>query len=213
MRVCFAILIVLLVFPCLAAADTIYMKDGSTIEGQVVSMDETTIKVTLPYGTLTITRQDVKRIDFGIAGQEAQKKEEQKKEEPKEVVPAITEKPQPAPEPKKEPVVKIKSKKNPTTATMLAVIPGGGYAYLGRADLALAAIAAEVGLTAGGMSMLQDEDEGNNSTGNALLGFAVLIKIAEMVDTHDRAVSRNKSLSLELVPGGVSVCLAAAVRF
>ena len=208
MRVCFLALLILLA-GVVCSADVIHLKDGGSIEGEVLSMDESELKVRLPYGMLAVNRADVSRIDLGEdveppAPKEPDETGDEKGGE-KTAKPEIAEEPVlslelPPSMPKPE------TMKNPRSAAMLAVIPGGGYAYLKRWDLALAAVGAEVALAGLGMSMASDEDQGKSSTGYILLGFAGLLKVAEILDCHDRAVQWNKRLDsgLDAEPLGSS---------
>jgi hypothetical protein len=190
----------ILLFSSACFADVVYLKDGSKVKGQVLSMDEDEVKVVLPYGTLAVNRADVLRIDLGEGTQpppqpgpaDAEPREDEepvKQETVQEVAPDL-----------ELPTldVKPKNRKSPRSAAMLAVIPGGGYGYLERWDLAFAAAGVEVGLAALGMSMVNDEGEGKNSTGYVVLGFAGLLKIAEILDSRDRAVKWNENLDSEI---------------
>lgn len=206
MRV-FLLALVILLFSSACSADVVYLKDGSRVTGEVLSMDETQVKVALPYGTLAVNRRDVLRIDLGEGTQppsQPEPSDTEPREEKEPVKPETLQEPAPSlqlPTLDAEP----RNRKNPRSAAMLAVIPGGGYGYLERWDLAFAAAGVEVGLAALGMSMVNDEGEGKNSTGYIVLGFAGLLKIAEILDSHDRAVKWNEALDSEtghiLIPG------------
>jgi hypothetical protein len=200
MRIILAGFAFFLVFPLFCRADVIHLKDGKSIEGDVLSLDETEVRVLLPYGRLTVARADVLRIDFGELQVEPEK-EEGIKTEPIEPEEEKVETPVEPTMEGEEPPAQLqvgKERKNPTTAAALAVLPGGGYAYLDRWDLAVAAAGLEVGLLGWGMSLVNQEDEGNRSTGYVVLGFIGLLKVAEIFDSYDRALEWNKALGLAL---------------
>ena len=195
-----AVMLVLF-FACAAShADVLHLKDGSRIKGEVTQMDESEVKITLPYGTLAVKRADVVRIDLGeegagpaVPGLPTGRTEEEKIQAPEaETEPDSSQSLGLPPEPAER-----KERKSPSSAAMLAVIPGGGYAYLERWDLALGAAGLELGLTALGMSLVSDEGEGKNSTGYVVLGFLGLLKVAEILDSRDRAEEWNRHLDEE----------------
>jgi hypothetical protein len=45
-------------------AETIYLKDGTVITGEIASQDETTITVETSYGILSIDKKQIERIDY-----------------------------------------------------------------------------------------------------------------------------------------------------
>lgn len=191
---------------CSCLADMLYLKDGQSIEGEVIYMDKEDVKVVLPYGTLTVKRIDVSKIELGDVTEEPRERESSE-EEPKETK---EEPSQPDSADQSTSHLELsreftleREMKSPRRAAMLAVIPGAGYAYLDRWDLTLAAAGIEVSLAALGLSLVNDEGEGNNSTGFVVLGFLGLLKVAEVFDSHDRAVNWNKNLGQQLgrVPG------------
>jgi hypothetical protein len=181
-------------------ADVLYLKDGSKVRGEVASMDESEVKVILSYGTLTVKRTDVLRIDLAEGGEPMLKPplpEEKSEEEPEEIQEL-----QPEGEPElglelATDMTQPKKRKSPNRAAMLAVVPGAGYAYLGRWDLALAAAGIELGLGALAISLASDEGEGSSSTGYVIFGFLGLLKVAEVFDSHGRAVEWNRRLDEE----------------
>lgn len=220
MRTCVAA-IILLILPCLALADVIHLKDGTRLEGEIVTMDKAEVEIRLPYGTLTVKREDIQRIEFGAPEEEPEKKEPAKDPEKKEPEVEPEEKPEPpkVKEPQEEPgpkevvIAKPIGRKSPATAATLAILPGGGYAYLNRWDLALAAAGAEGGLTAWGVTLLADDEDGNNSTAYVVLGLAGLIKIIEVFDSYDKAMERNRSLGLEVGQSKESFFLGLTANF
>jgi len=209
-RLLLGAVLLLVALPHIVSADMVYMKDGKSLEGEVLSVDETEIRILLPYGTLTVKRDDVQRIDFGPPEEKPEppsmKRPEEKPKTPSTEEPEIPVKPgEEASEPREM--------KNPTTATMLALVPGGGYVYLNRWDLALAAVGAEVGLGLWGVSLVSAEGEGDRATGYVILGFAGLLKIVELFDTHERALDWNRSVSLGVGPCGKSFCAGVVAVF
>ena len=215
MRTC-VVALVLLILPSFALADVIHLKDGTRLEGEIKTMDEAEIKIRLPYGTLTVKREDIQRIEFGAHEEEPEKEPEPVKiEEPekKEPEPPKVEEPQVEPYPIEKVVAKPRGRKSPATAAGLAIVPGGGYVYLRRWDLALAAAGAEGGLAAWGVSLLSDDEEGNDSTAYVVLGFAGLIKVIEVFDSYDKAVEWNRPLGLEVGQSGESFFLGLTASF
>lgn len=205
-----AVLLFILV-PHVVSADMVYMMDGKCLEGDVLSVDETEIRILLPYGTLTVERENVQRIDFRPPGEK--REEEKPKEKPQEEpTPPSVQKPEVQVKPEGA-VSKPEAMKNPTTATVLALVPGGGYAYMDRWDLALVAAGVETGLCLWGILLVNAEGEGDNATGYVVLGFAGLLKIVEMFDTHERALDWNRSVSLGVGPGGRSLRIGVAADF
>lgn len=189
------IFLFLLLLSSFCGADVIHLKDGEVIKGEVLAVDETEVEVLLPYGRLTVARTDVLRIDFGESQPEPQKEKPSKPEriepEAEVVEPALSE----------EPFVEVaepRGRKRPATAAAFAVLPGGGYAYLDRWDLAMAAAGIEIGLMGWGMSLAGEADEGNSSTGYVLLGFVALLKAAEIFDSYNRAVEWNRLLDADM---------------
>jgi len=215
-RTC-VVALILLILPCFASADVIHLKDGTRLEGEIETMDEAEIKIRLPYGILTVKREDIQRIEFGAPEEEPEKKEPEpvKLEEPKkkEPEPPKVEEPQVEPYPIEKVVAKPRGRKSPATAAGLAIVPGGGYVYLRRWDLALAAAGAEGGLAAWGVSLLSDDEEGNDSTAYVVLGFAGLIKVIEVFDSYDKAVEWNRPLGLEVGQSGESFFLGLTASF
>lgn len=57
----------LLVAARLASAETVILKDGSTLRGALKQADEQNVTLETPDGTLTIKRDRVQRIDYGAA--------------------------------------------------------------------------------------------------------------------------------------------------
>lgn len=227
MRTCVAV-IILVILPCLALADVIHLKDGTRLEGDIVTMDEAKIEIRLPYGTLTVKREDIQRIEFGAPEEEPEKKEPVKEPEPIKLEKPEKKEPEVEPEEKLEPPkveepevhseptlipAKPKGRKSPTTAAALAIVPGGGYAYLRRWDLALATAGAEGGLGTWGIILATDDDDGNNSTAYVVLGLVGLIKIIEVFDSYDKAMEWNRSLGLEVGQSKESFFLGLTANF
>ncbi len=177
-----------------AAADVVYLKDGNTVEGAVTSLDAEAVVVNVRFGTLTIKRSDVTRIDFGEVQPDVRRDETVPKEPDVEAVEEpVTEEEEAPPE---QTLKRERTPKSPGTAAALAIIPGGGYYYLERRDMALGAVAIEAGLAGLGISLLSGEGEGRNSTGYIVLGFLGLLKAAEIMDCRDRAVDWNRTLDI-----------------
>jgi hypothetical protein len=57
-------ILVLLFISSVSLADTIFLKDGKSLEGKVISQSESEVKLRTEYGTLTIPRSDIERIDM-----------------------------------------------------------------------------------------------------------------------------------------------------
>jgi hypothetical protein len=194
------------------AADIVYLKDGSMVEGTVTGLDSEAVAVNVRFGTLTIKKSDVTRIDFGEArpdtgrGEpEPAKPEMESSEEPEQI--------QKEEEGLQEPMIEQeRTPKSANTAAALAVIPGGGYAYLDRWDMAAGAVAIEAGLAGLGISLVSGEGEGKNSTGYIVLGFLGLLKIAEIVDCRDRAVDWNRTLDVGFRATEEEFCIGFELR-
>ena len=193
------ILLLLLLASTAPRADVLHLKDGSKIKGEVTRMDGTEVTIVLPYGTLAVKRADVAWIDLGdeetppaAPAPPAEKEAEEDVEIPG-LEPVLEPDSSQSLGPPLEPP-KPKQMKSPSSAAMLAVIPGGGYAYLERWDLALGAAGLELGLAGLGLSLVSDEGEGKNSTGYVILGFLGLLKVAEILDSRDRAEEWNRLL-------------------
>jgi len=46
-----------------AVADTIHLKDGTRLKGEIVSDKEETIRLKMKYGEVTIQKSDIERIE------------------------------------------------------------------------------------------------------------------------------------------------------
>jgi hypothetical protein len=212
MKSVLVLLILLVAAAHSVTADVVRLKDGSLVEGTVTGLDSEAVVISVRFGTLTIKRSDVTRIDFGEAlpdtgrGEtEPAKPEMESREEPERI--------QEEEEALQEPVIEQeKTPKSPKIAAALAVIPGGGYAYLDRWDMAAGAVAIEVGLAGLGISLVSGEGEGKNSTGYIVLGFLGLLKIAEIVDCRDRAVDWNKKLDVGFRGTEEKFCIGFELR-
>jgi tetratricopeptide (TPR) repeat protein len=61
-------LICILSFLCsVSLADTVFLKDGKSLEGKVTAQSESEVKLRTEYGTLTIPREDIEKIDIAPA--------------------------------------------------------------------------------------------------------------------------------------------------
>jgi tetratricopeptide (TPR) repeat protein len=61
-------LICILSFLCsVSLADTVFLKDGKSLEGKVIAQSESEVKLRTEYGTLTIPREDIEKIDIAPA--------------------------------------------------------------------------------------------------------------------------------------------------
>jgi HEAT repeat protein len=72
MRAPFLVALIVFTVAVCAFADTVYLKDGRKLEGEIVSEGEETIKLKMKYGSITIDRGDIERIE---KGQQTDKKE------------------------------------------------------------------------------------------------------------------------------------------
>ncbi len=59
----FAVLVAALTLSVCVSADTIHMRDGRKLEGKIVSQKEETIELKMKYGTITLRRSDIERIE------------------------------------------------------------------------------------------------------------------------------------------------------
>jgi hypothetical protein len=112
MRRVFLTLSALLLFGVVARADTLHLKDGSTVTGVIVGFDQNSFKVKTNYGFAVVRRDAVVSIDMAEGNRTAEKK-------PALPAPAPpAEKPTPAPAAAAIPVVPVQqtAKPAPTAA-------------------------------------------------------------------------------------------------
>lgn len=55
---------ILTLLSSISFADTLILKDGKSIEGKVIAQNDSEVKLRTEYGTLTIPREDIDRIDI-----------------------------------------------------------------------------------------------------------------------------------------------------
>ncbi len=85
MRIVFLTASILFTLTVCVRADTVHMKDGRKLEGEIVSESEEKIELKMKYGTMTLRRSDIERIVKGNASGEKDsenKPERQKPEAP-----------------------------------------------------------------------------------------------------------------------------------
>lgn len=74
------IILILLIIPLTAIADTIYLKDGTVIKGDILNITETTVVIKTDEGILEIDKNDIVRIEFDPKEVEEESEEESDEE-------------------------------------------------------------------------------------------------------------------------------------
>jgi hypothetical protein len=57
-------ILIIIFVSSVSLADTVFLKDGKSLEGKVVSQNESEVELRTEYGTLTIPRSDIERVDI-----------------------------------------------------------------------------------------------------------------------------------------------------
>ena len=76
-------LLLFLLAPVAAAADTVILKSGQEVDGQIVNQSETTITIRTRNGVQTLPKTQVRRILYGDAYRKQQDELKRKREEEK----------------------------------------------------------------------------------------------------------------------------------
>ena len=80
MRISMPALILVIAVGVCALADVVHMKDGRKLEGKIVSEKEETIELKMKYGTITLRRSDIERIEKTEPAEKLQPKPEPESE-------------------------------------------------------------------------------------------------------------------------------------
>ncbi len=64
------IILVLLFIPIIAFADTLYLNDGSTIEGKIINVTDHNVTIENDLGTLIINKENIQKIEFSESPEE-----------------------------------------------------------------------------------------------------------------------------------------------
>ena len=123
MRAPFLVALIVFAVAVCAFADTVYLKDGRKLEGEIVREGEETIELKMKYGTMTIDRGDIERIEKTQPA-----KEEKSKPEKPEENPQPPEKQQPGQAPQRQPTTEVRIRKIKRLITRL-----GDSTYRNRA--------------------------------------------------------------------------------
>ncbi len=91
---------VLLLVPVTALADVIHMRDGRKLEGEIVGEKEETITLKMKYGTMTLRRSDIERIEKTRPAEERKPEPKKTQDEEKKETPPAEKQEQEQPQPK-----------------------------------------------------------------------------------------------------------------
>ncbi len=70
------IILVLLFVPIIALADTLYLNDGSTIEGKIINVTDHNVTIENDLGTLIINKENIQKIEFSESPEEKTEEDE-----------------------------------------------------------------------------------------------------------------------------------------
>lgn len=72
------IFVLLLVLPGLLWADTVLLKNGSSVSGRIINQNRSEIEINVNGIVQKINKSDVKRVEYGLSAAERQKKEQER---------------------------------------------------------------------------------------------------------------------------------------